>query len=37
MTEPTPVRVVELVVGITDNYNFMNVVDPANPTRCRWI
>jgi hypothetical protein len=32
MTEPTPVRVVELVVGITDNYNFMNVVDPANPT-----
>lgn len=33
MTEPTPTRIVELVIGIDDNLNFMNVVDPANPTR----
>ena len=32
MTEPAPTHVVNLVVGITDNYNFMNVLDPANPT-----
>ncbi len=31
MTELTPTRVVELVVGIADNLNFMNVVDPENP------
>lgn len=31
MTEPTPTRVVELVIGIADNINFMNVVDPENP------
>lgn len=32
MPEPTPIHSVTLVVGITDNYNFMNVVDPSNPT-----
>jgi hypothetical protein len=32
VTEPTPKRIVPLVVGITDDYNFMNVADPANPT-----
>lgn len=32
MKEPTPTRVVELVVGIADNLNFMNVLDPENPT-----
>jgi hypothetical protein len=32
VTEPTPARIVELVVGIADNINFMNVVDPENPT-----
>lgn len=32
MKEPTPTRVVELVIGIADNINFMNVLDPANPT-----
>ena len=31
MKEPTPTRVVELVIGIADNINFMNVLDPANP------
>ncbi|TCS17487.1 hypothetical protein [Caulobacter sp. BK020] len=29
MTEPLPI--VELVVGIADNINFMNVLDPQNP------
>ncbi|WP_165187038.1 hypothetical protein [Caulobacter soli] len=33
MTEPTPTKVVPLVIGITDGYNFMNVADPDNPTR----
>jgi len=32
VTEPTPTRVVELVVGIADGVNFMNVLDPENPT-----
>ena len=32
MKEPTPTRVVEQVIGIADNINFMNVLDPANPT-----
>ncbi len=32
MTEPTPTRVIELVVGIADGINFMNVFDPENPT-----
>ncbi|WP_425998032.1 hypothetical protein [Caulobacter sp. DWR1-3-2b1] len=32
MKESTPTRVVELVVGIADNINFMNVLDPENPT-----
>lgn len=32
MTEPTPTRVVNLVVGITDTYNFMNVLNPAEPS-----
>lgn len=32
MTEPTPTRVVELLVGIADGINFMNVLDPENPT-----
>jgi hypothetical protein len=31
VTEPTPTRVVELLVGIADNMNFMNVLDPENP------
>lgn len=29
MTDPLPI--VELVVGIADNINFMNVLDPLNP------
>ena len=32
MTEPTPALIIPLVVGIADNINFMNVVDPENPT-----
>lgn len=31
MTEPTPTTYVEIVVGFDANFNFMNVVDPANP------
>ncbi len=33
MTEPTPSKVVEIVIGMNrhDNYNFMNVVDPKHP------
>lgn len=33
MTEPVPARVVELVIGLDDRYNFMNFFDPENPTR----
>ena len=33
MTEPTPDKVVELVIGIDDQFNFMNFVDRSNPTR----
>lgn len=33
MTEPTPTKVVQLVIGIADGFNFMNMIDPANPVR----
>jgi hypothetical protein len=32
MTEPTPFHSRELLVGIADGINFMNVLDPENPT-----
>lgn len=37
MTEPTPTTFVEIVIGINhcDNFNFMNVRDPANPVPLR--
>lgn len=33
MTEPTPTKFVEIVIGIDhkDNFNFKNFVDPKNP------
>ena len=31
MTEPYPQKVVELVIGLDENFNFMNFFDPANP------
>ncbi len=33
MKEPVPSRVVELVVGLDDNYCFMNFLYPEEPTR----
>lgn len=33
MTEPTPGKVVELVIGLDERYNFMNFVDPRRPKR----
>ena len=33
MTEPTPSKVVELVIGLDDNFNFMNFLHPERPTR----
>jgi hypothetical protein len=33
MTEPTPDKVVELVIGLDPNFNFMNFYDPEAPTR----
>lgn len=33
MTEPTPSKVVELVIGLDERFNFMNVKDPLRPTR----
>jgi hypothetical protein len=33
MTEPTPTKVFELVIGIADGFNFMNMIDPDNPVR----
>jgi hypothetical protein len=33
MTEPVPSKIVQLVIGLDDRYNFMNVFDPARPTR----
>ena len=33
MTEPTPQKVVDLVIGLDENFNFMNYADPAKPTR----
>lgn len=33
MTEPVPSKVVELVIGLDDRYNFMNFKDPLRPTR----
>lgn len=33
MTEPVPSKVVQLVIGLDDRYNFMNVIDPLRPTR----
>lgn len=33
MTEPVPSKVVELVIGLDDRYNFMNVIDPLRPKR----
>jgi hypothetical protein len=33
MTEPVPSVVVELIVGLDENYSFMNFLDPQNPTR----
>ena len=35
MTEPTPRKIVELVIGLDDRFNFMNFADPANPTRLK--
>lgn len=35
MTEPTPRKVVELVIGLDDKFNFMNFADKNNPTRLR--
>lgn len=35
MTEPTPAKVVELVIGLDERYTFMNFADPAQPTRLR--
>ncbi|MDR6624299.1 hypothetical protein [Caulobacter segnis] len=34
MTEPTPTKVVEIVIGLNhrDNFNFMNFLDPKHPT-----
>lgn len=33
MTEPTPSKVVELVIGLDQNFNFMNFLHPERPTR----
>jgi hypothetical protein len=33
MTEPVPSKVVQLVIGLDDRYNFMNVIDPLRPKR----
>lgn len=33
MTEPTPGKVVELIIGLDERYNFMNFVDPLQPKR----
>jgi hypothetical protein len=33
VTEPTPKKVVELVIGLDECYNFMNFVDPLHPKR----
>lgn len=35
MTEPTPRKVVELVIGFDDKFNFMNFADPEKPTRLK--
>lgn len=35
MSEPQPEKIVELVIGLDENYNFMNFADPAQPTRLR--
>jgi hypothetical protein len=31
MSEPYPKKVVELVIGLDENFNFLNYFDPANP------
>ena len=33
MTEPTPDKVVELVIGLDDRFNFMNYFNQDKPTR----
>ncbi|WP_297509120.1 hypothetical protein [uncultured Caulobacter sp.] len=33
MTEPRPAEVIEVVIGLRDDLNFMNVFDPAKPKR----
>jgi hypothetical protein len=33
MTEPTPGKVVEIVIGLDERFNFMNFLHPERPTR----
>lgn len=33
MTEPAPEKVIELVIGLDERYNFMNFADPLFPKR----
>ncbi len=33
MTEPVPSKVVELVIGLDERFNFMNFKDPLRPNR----
>ncbi len=32
MTEPTPANTIEVLIGLDENFNFMNFFDPDNPT-----
>ena len=35
MTHTTPTEIVEFVIGLDENFNFVNVVDPENPVPLR--
>lgn len=35
MSGPTPGKIIEFVIGLDDCFNFVNVIDPANPVPLR--